>query len=281
MVPDPLPPTPVREIVPAPGVARTIVMQPPMAPVPIESAPIVPGVPRGAIPPLAGGSLVRSGGAMMPPVENQMSLENGALEVNPIVNLLDFWFGFLPGPNFFPQYKLAIWFASSPEIDRQILDNFGQDLNRAGRGEYNSWRDTPRGRLALILLLDQIPRHIYRNQTREFTFDRMAQALVLEGIRKGDDRRLYPIERAFFYLPLEHAEDLNLQNLAVTSYRRLLAESPEELKPEMVDFLQSALLSQRQIVRFGRFPYRNTILGREPTPEETVFLMQWRTRGLI
>ena len=199
-------------------------------------------------------------------------------ERNPIADILDFWFRIPPGPAYFPEDRMSIWFASAPEIDRQIRDIYGQDLINAERGEYNNWRDTPRGRLALILLLDQFPRHIYRGQPQEFTLDRMARALVVEGIQKGDDKRLYPIERAFFYLPLEHAEDLGMQNLSVASYRQLLAESPEAIKPQMESFLQAAIMHQQQIARFGRFPYRNAVLGRESTPEETVFLMQWRNR---
>lgn len=199
-------------------------------------------------------------------------------EIDRSAEILDFWFGFIPGPDFFPENKMPVWFAITPEIDRQIRDNFTQDVLNAQRGDYNQWRETPRGRLALILLLDQFPRHIYRNQPQAFTLDRMAQALVLEGIQKGDDKHLYPIERAFFYLPLEHAEDLNMQNMSINSFRQLVLNSPESIQPQMQDFLQAAIMHQQQIARFGRFPHRNTILRRESTPEETVFLMQWKKR---
>lgn len=191
-----------------------------------------------------------------------------------MLNILNFWFGVLPEPGFFPEDKMSIWFANTPEIDRQIRDHFFQDVINAERGDYNHWRETPQGRLALILLLDLFPRHIYRNKPRAFTLDRMARALALEGIQKGEDKDLYPIERAFFYLPLEHAEDLGIQNLAVASYRQLVAHSPKSIQPQMQAFLQAAILHQQQIARFGRFPYRNAILGRVSTSEETVFLMQ-------
>lgn len=191
------------------------------------------------------------------------------------LDILDFWFGFLPSPDIFPEDKMSIWFADSPEVDRQIRGNFFNDFQNALRGDYNSWRETPRGRLALILLLDQIPRHIYRNKPQEFMSDLMARSLVLEGMQKGDDDQLYPIEKAFFYLPLEHSENLGLQNLSVASYRRLLAEAPMDIKPEMQAFLRYAILHKQQIDRFGRFPHRNPILGRESTPEEVVFLNQW------
>lgn len=207
------------------------------------------------------------------------SVPNAPLGVDLIESILNFWFGFLPGPDFFPDDKLRVWFASTPEIDRQIRYNFSQDMINAARGEYNSWRETPRGLLALILLLDQFPRHIYRNQSRAFALDRMARALVLEGLQRGDDKQLFPIERAFFYLPLEHSEDLAVQNLSVASYRQLVAQSPGVIQPQMQDFLQSAILHQQQIARFGRFPYRNAILERESTPEETLFLAQWGRRA--
>ncbi len=190
--------------------------------------------------------------------------------------ILDFWFGSLPGPEYFPIDKLSIWFADSVEVNRQIRENFSQYIVKAMRGELNSWRETPRGRLALILLLHQFPRHIYPNQPRAFLSDPMARGLVLEGLKEGDDEELYPIERAFFYLPLEHSEDLESQNLSVNLYRQLVDQSPIMIKPQMLDFLRSAVLHQQQIARFGRFPHRNAILGRESTPVEIIFLTQSR-----
>lgn len=203
-------------------------------------------------------------------------MENNSFEKDRISEILDFWFGVLPGADFFPHNKLDVWFARTPEIDRQMRNEYAQDLINVERGEYNYWRETPRGRLALILLLDQFPRHLYRNKPQSFVFDRMAKAIVLEGMQKGDDRELYPIERAFFYLPLEHSEEIYLQNLSINAYKQLLMESPEPIRLHMQDFYYSALLHHQQISRFGRFPHRNVILGRESTPEETVFLMQWQ-----
>jgi uncharacterized protein (DUF924 family) len=222
---------------------------------------------RSLVPPAQGPPLREAPLPGLPP--------NETLATQRVLDILDFWFGLLPGPGFFPEDKLSIWLAGTPETDRQIRDYFSQDIINAERGDYNSWREFPRGRLALILLLDQFPRHIYRNSPQEFLLDRMARVLVLEGIRKGDDKRLYPIERAFFYLPLEHAEDLDLQDLSVALYRQLVAESPPSIRLPMQGFLQSAIIHQQQIEHFGRFPYRNGILGRESTPEETVFLIQW------
>lgn len=235
---------------------------------------VVKGIPQHSIPqspiplPPVGSAIENN---HVPPV-----LPDAPLITDSIPIILDFWFGFLPGPNFFPEEKMRIWFASTPEIDHDIQEMFFKDMINAKQGKYNSWRETPRGRLALILLLDQFSRHVYRGKPQAFMLDQMAKSLVLEGMQKGDDQRLYPIERAFFYLPLEHSENLDIQNLSVNSYRNLLAESPESIRPQMHDFLQSAIAHQQQIIRFGRFPYRNAILGRQSTPEETIFLMQWR-----
>lgn len=210
---------------------------------------------------------------------DQQDLSEEAVAEGPVLSdraaeILDFWFGFIPNAEYFPEDKMSLWLADSPELDRQIAKDYAQDVINAQRGDYNSWRETARGRLALIILLDQFPRHIYHDKPQAFSSDPMARGLVIEGIQRGEDRQLYPIERAFFYLPLEHAEDPAIQNMSVTEYRRLLAEAPSDIKPEMQDFLNYALAHQQQIARFGRFPARNAILGRKSTPEEILFLDQ-------
>lgn len=205
-----------------------------------------------------------------------VSSEEVSTDLKKIASILDFWFGTLSDPAYFPKDKVSVWFAANPEVDRQIRENFSEDVSAALNGEYNDWRETPKGRLALILLLDQFTRHIYRNQPQEFMADPMARGLVLEGLQKGDDRDLYPIEKAFFYLPLEHAENIRMQNLAVSLYQKLLREAPAPIKPQMSAFLDYAFLHREQISRFGRFPHRNAVLKRAPTSEEMIFLNQWR-----
>lgn len=259
LIPDPIPPAPVRVVSPTPGVTLSL---------PIQSTLPPPTVLPHSDDPLSHPSALR-----VDVPSDQKTDEGGG---DSVANILSFWFGNISRPDSLPIEKISIWGSDSLEIDHQIMNNFGQEVINAQKGEYNSWRNTPRGRLALILLLDQFPRRIYRNQPRSFMFDRMARALVLEGIQKGDDKQLFPIERAFFYLPLEHSEDLGMQNLSVASYQQLLAESPEVLKHQMQDFLRFAMMHQQQIARYGRFPHRNMILNRESTPEETQFLMRWR-----
>ncbi|WP_068467764.1 DUF924 family protein [Candidatus Protochlamydia phocaeensis] len=188
--------------------------------------------------------------------------------------ILDFWFGPLSGPDSYPTDKVSIWLANSPDIDRQIREEFAFDVQNAINGDLNSWRDTPKGRLALILLLDDFSRIIYRNTPQAFASDAMAKGLVLEGIQRGDDKKLYPIERAFFYLPLEHSEDPKLQALSVNVYKQLFEQAPDKIKSQMQQFYQYALFNQQVISRFGRFPHRNAILGRTSTPEEIIYLNQ-------
>jgi uncharacterized protein (DUF924 family) len=186
--------------------------------------------------------------------------------------LLNFWFGYLPGPDYIPEDKISIWFSEAPRAESILRKRFSQDVARARNGDYNSWRRTAAGRLALILLLDRIPRQIYRDRAQAFASDPMARALVIEGIQEHQDEWLYPIERAFFYLPLEHAEDTEIQRISVEAYSQLLNESPSNLKPFIRMFYDYALVHQQQIEQFGRFPARNAILNRESTPAELEFL---------
>ena len=186
--------------------------------------------------------------------------------------ILEMWFGALSSAEGIPTDKANLWTGRSLELSKQIRDDFKGDLLLAAKGELNAWRDKPRGRLALIILLDQLARHIYRDTPQAFVLDAMARGLVIEGVQRGDDEKLYPIERAFFYLPLQHTEDANTQALSVQLYQRLVAESPESIRNQMQQFLNYAQYNQQIIAYFGRFPHRNLILGRLSTPAEEQFL---------
>ncbi len=188
--------------------------------------------------------------------------------------ILDFWFGSLADASTYPSEKVAAWSGINAETDREIREQFSLDVQQAASGEFNDWRKTPKGRLALIILLDQFPRHLFRNTPQSMALDAMARGLAMEGVQKGDDKKLYPLERAFFYLPFQHAEDAGFQALSVAYYTQLVEQSPDTIKPYMQQFLNFALLHQQAIARFGRFPHRNAILGRESTPEERVYLSQ-------
>jgi uncharacterized protein (DUF924 family) len=189
-----------------------------------------------------------------------------------------FWFGRLPlKPEGMPA-RLALWFGAGAEeqrrIDELIRSRFGSLLERAAAGELAVWADSPRRRLSLILLLDQFPRQAYRGTGRAFASDREALALTLSGMQSAADAALTPVERIFFYMPLQHAELSDAQEESVAAYRRLLNEAPEELKAMFASSLKYAELHRSVVARFGRFPHRNRALGRANTPEEEGYLRQ-------
>ncbi|MGH8727176.1 MAG: DUF924 family protein [Burkholderiales bacterium] len=188
--------------------------------------------------------------------------------------ILDFWFGDFSVPDYPPRERSQLWFGKSESDDRLIRERFSATLERAARGEYDGWKSDPRGRLALILVFDQFPRNIYRDTPRAFAFDPKAQALATEGIEQGSDTALNPFDRVFFYLPLEHAEDPQLQRKSVERYRRLIEEAPPELLAKLSGYLDYAVRHAQVIERFGRFPHRNRILGRVSTPQETEYLKE-------
>ena len=172
--------------------------------------------------------------------------------------------------------RASLWFQANPQLmsrqDELIRSRFQDLVERAGRGELASWADSPRRRLSLIILLDQFPRHIYRGTARAFAYDTQALGLTLSGMYSAADGALNVIERLFFYMPLQHAESTDVQDESVSAYKRLVADSPAELRSTFEDALQDAQEHRAVIRRFGRFPHRNQALGRESTAEEEAYL---------
>jgi len=156
------------------------------------------------------------------------------------------------------------WFVADPEFDRQLAQRFGERLRQAMRGELDTWAETARGWLALIVVLDQFSRNIHRGERQAFEADAKALSLTLEGIERSYDLELSLEERSFSYLPLRHAEDLAMQQLGLEKTRALNAAGYGSDK--------YALGHLATIERFGRFPHRNAVLGRPNTPEEEAFL---------
>ena len=186
-----------------------------------------------------------------------------------------FWFGRLPLKPEGVKERLALWFGDAGEeqrTDELIRSRFGDLVARAAAGELAAWADSPRRRLSLILLLDQFPRHAHRGTGRAFAADRQALALTVSGMQAAADAALTPVERIFFYMPLQHAEVSDAQEESVAAYRRLLNEAPEELKPMFASALEAAELHRSILARFGRFPHRNKVLGRASTAEEAQYL---------
>jgi uncharacterized protein (DUF924 family) len=172
--------------------------------------------------------------------------------------------------------RASLWFESNPQLmgqqDELIRTGFQGLVERAGRGELAGWADSPRRRLSLIILLDQFPRHIYRGTPQAFAYDPEALALTLSGMQLAADGALNIIERLFFYMPLQHAESTEVQDESVSAYRRLVTESPAELRSTFESALESAEEHRALIRQFGRFPHRNHLLGRDTTAEEEAYL---------
>lgn len=182
-------------------------------------------------------------------------------------SILDFWF--LPADTAGYGLPRSIWFTKDPNFDEQIRAQFGNWVEQALAGALTEWEAAPHTALALILLLDQFTRNIYRNTPRAFAGDSRALLLAQNMVEAGMDRTLLTVQRSFVYLPFEHAEDSTMQARSVALFKRL----QQETGAHMMDF-DYALQHQKIIARFQRFPHRNAIFGRISTPEEQAFLAQ-------
>ena len=177
-----------------------------------------------------------------------------------ITEVLDFWFGTPRGK------ARAEWFRKDERFDEEIRRRFGEVHAAAARRELEDWRAAPESMLALLIVLDQFSRNLYRGDRRAFAQDGHARVCAGEALVRGDDKDSLPVERQFLYLPFEHSEDRADQALAVSLMSQL------EEYPETRGLSQWAIKHQVIVERFGRFPHRNAILGRASTPEETEFL---------
>ncbi|MFM5614925.1 DUF924 family protein [Aeromonas veronii] len=189
--------------------------------------------------------------------------------------LLALWFGDEADDVLRATRQAPLWWGKSSETDALLASRFGELAEAAAKGSLAHWADTPSGRLALILLLDQLPRNIHRGTPAAFAQDPLARDLCLKGLSIGADKSLSPLERVFFYLPLEHAESREQQVRSVSLFEALAAEQAgTPAQATFAGFADFARRHQVIIERFGRFPHRNDILGRTSTPEEAAFLQQ-------
>lgn len=186
--------------------------------------------------------------------------------------LLDWWFGSSESASEVAAQKGKLWFGKRDSQDLEARERFGDWVEQALAGGLTEWMQRPEGWLALVLLLDQLPRMIFRDTPKAFAGDLRAQKLVAQGIAADFDRQLQPIQRVFIYLVFEHSENLAVQNEGVSRYIELVAQQPEVDRALFSDYLDYAERHQRVIAQFGRFPHRNAVLGRESTVEELVFL---------
>ncbi len=191
--------------------------------------------------------------------------------------ILAYWFGTADRPEpSSSDLKTCIgkWFESGVCLDTEIAERFSSDLDEAARGERDAWAETPRGLLALIVVLDQFSRNIRRGSPSAFELDARSLALTLRAIARGDEAKLNPVHRVVAYLPLMHSEDRAIQQLSAASYLRLYDDSPEPLREQMINVCRAAERHFDIIERFGRYPHRNRTLGREMTADEIAFLNQ-------
>ncbi len=169
-------------------------------------------------------------------------------------------------------HQMDRWLAGGPEVDREITERFGEVLEQARRGELDHWAETARGRLALIVVLNQFSRNVYRGSPLAYAQDEKALRLAVEGIDLGMDRELSAMERFFFWLPLYHSEDLGLHERSVSHAEEEAASAPPHLRAGAEFGVSQAKAARDVIARFGRHPHRNEILGRDSTPEELEYL---------
>jgi uncharacterized protein (DUF924 family) len=186
--------------------------------------------------------------------------------------VLRFWFSSLPrGDHAAMVRQMEWWFRGG--ADSEIIKRFPSLLERAVRGVLDNWSQSPRSRLALIIVLDQFSRTIHRGTAQAFAQDPKALGLALEGIEIGHYAAFEtPWEKTFFFLPLGHSEDLANQERAVKLAEELVKDAPQELRG-MLEFSANQARGHRDVIaRFGRHPHRNEILGRQSTPEELEYL---------
>jgi uncharacterized protein (DUF924 family) len=194
-----------------------------------------------------------------------------------IDRILEYWFSDLddntPLETDSPLFRR--WFGKDDATDQEIRERFEPDYLRAARADLEHWGGSPRGSLALVVLLDQFPRNMYRGLPGSFETDAKALAHCLRSIEEGLDTKLHLIQRMFLYMPMMHAESVQVQERS-KQYFRMLVEAARERSPVNAGFFafghEYALKHSAIIERFGRYPHRNGILGRESTPEEIEFL---------
>lgn len=193
--------------------------------------------------------------------------------------ILDFWFGELDEHGLPDSEHRNRWFRASRAFDQEIRRRFISMVLFASEDGLRHWRKVPGGALAEIILLDQFTRHIHRGGALAFDNDKLAVRLCKAAMRNGHDMELPPVQRAFLYMPLQHSEKLEDQDLSVECYQQLAAATPGIAGEFMASFLQSALDHRDIIRRFGRFPHRNKALKRTSSPEEEAYLSNGKRFG--
>lgn len=186
-------------------------------------------------------------------------------------DLLAFWFGDIHNGLCSPEKK-KIWYFSNPQLDSEITQRFGHLHRQAADGKLADWLQTAKGTLGVIILLDQLSRNIFRGTGEAFAYDEKALQFCLAGEAQGFPLQLSLIETLFYYHPLEHSESLEHQEMCVSRFKALAYENDGE-RGEVAQNAYDYACEHRDIIaRFGRFPHRNSALGRASTPDELEYL---------
>lgn len=184
--------------------------------------------------------------------------------------LIDFWFG--PPGDREREHHRQIWFKSTPEYDATLRDLFLADYERAAGGALAGWEAIPESALALVLLLDQIPRNIFRASPRAYATDPLAREVADRALARGFDQHFPKPWRKFVYMPFHHSEDLADQRRSTALFESVREDRDPDDREERGGLRRYGLPYLEVIERFGRFPHRNAILGRVSTPEEIAFM---------
>lgn len=199
-----------------------------------------------------------------------ISGRNGTMRMTDTIEAIhDFWFGELDDNGLCASDRQALWFGANAETDAVCRARFGASLAQALDGQLQGWAGTDRGLVALVVLLDQFSRNIHRGSAQAFAGDARALSLSQEAISTGRHLRLPAIHRVFLYLPLEHCEDLAVQEQCVALFEELARLMGH---PQFAGFARYALAHRDVIARFGRFPHRNAALGRASSADELAHL---------
>lgn len=188
-------------------------------------------------------------------------------------NVLDYWFAGAESAkpdDLKPHFQR--WFQASKELDKEIRKKFGKAVTQAAGDELAVWENSTEGMLALIILLDQFTRNVYRGTDRAFACDSKALRLCRKLLESGEDKTLFWPQRGFAYMPMQHAEDKEVQAKGVEAYLDLADDVPDDMKKVVMGFVMSAREHKAIIDKFGRFPHRNKAMGRDSTDEELIYL---------
>jgi uncharacterized protein (DUF924 family) len=189
-------------------------------------------------------------------------------------HVLAFWFGELDDQGRAPQSQTKKWFSKNSEFDADVKARFEATHEAINDGKCEAWLDTPRGRLAYVIVLDQLSRNMFRGTADMFASDARALRAALDGIDKGDDKKLAGDTRTFLYMPLMHSEDWLVQDRCVSLFEAMREAAPPEERTRLDSHVKYAIMHRDIIKRFGRFPHRNSILDRTSTPDEVEFLTE-------